>query len=148
MRFKVRQMLFDRHIVSCDTGRYARSQFHVKGFPASARGHFVQAPADGHEQLGSAQAVVKALAFSQAPVRHAYHALVTVAECPPDDMPESQLPADRSQLFLRGPQQLLPQPALQLPGCDATITACDVLCHATSIKDGQARSEEHTSELQ
>jgi hypothetical protein len=38
---------------------------------------FVQAPAEGHEQLGNAQAVMKALAFPQAPVRHADQALVT-----------------------------------------------------------------------
>src|SRR5262249_49778293 len=137
LSFPVRQMLLDRDIVACDTGHYARSQSYM-GFPANARGPFsVQAPADGHEQLGNAQTVTETLAFSQAPVRYAYHALVTVAECPPDHMPKSQLPTDRSQLVPRGLQQLLPKPVLQLPTHNVIRAAFDVVRHATPIEDGQ-----------
>ncbi len=81
---------------------------------------------------------MKALAFSQLPERHAYHALVTVAECPPDDMPESHLPADRVQFFPRGIQQLLPQLGLQLLPSYDTMPAFDILYHATPDEDGKA----------
>src|SRR5262249_56359098 len=95
------QMLADRDLIVCDAGRSARSQPHTNDFLASARALCsVQGPADGHQQLGTAETVMKALAFPQTPVRQTYQALVTVAERPPDDMPESQLPADRPQLFL------------------------------------------------
>src|SRR5208337_157874 len=92
---------------------------------------FIQA--DGHEQLGNAETVMKALAFPQSPQRHAYHALVTMAECPPDDMPESHLPTDDSQFFARGFQQLLTQ---VLPGYDIML-AFDIY-HATPAEDSQA----------
>ena len=98
----------------------------------------VQDPADGHEQLGSAQAVMEALAFAQAPVRPAYHTLVTVTECPPDDKRESQLPADRAQFFPRGQQQRLPQLGPQPPAGNVIFPACVIACHATPVEDGQA----------
>src|SRR6516165_4568754 len=127
----------DRDIVAGNIGRSARSQSHMNEFLAGAGGFLsVQDPADGHEQFGSAQAVVKALACPQAPVRSAYHAFVTVAECPPDDMPESQLPADRAQFFPRGQQQRLPQLGLQLSIYDVIFPACVTPRHVTPVEDG------------
>src|SRR5690348_17712441 len=80
LRLHVGQMPADRDIVACNVGRPARSQSHTNGLLAGAAGLCsVQDPADGHEQLGSAQAVMEALAFPQTPVRRADHALVTVA---------------------------------------------------------------------
>ena len=81
---------------------------------------------------------MKALALSQPPERHAYQALVTVAECPPDDMPESHLPTDRAQFFPCGIQQLLPQLGLQLLPSYDIMPVCDILYHATSAEDSKA----------
>jgi hypothetical protein len=127
----VRQLLLDRGIVACDISRYTQSQFHMMGYHTSTEAsRFVQVLAYGHEQLGDAQTVMEALAFPQTPERHAYHALVAVEECPPDDMPESHLLTDLTQFFPRGFQQLLPQPEVQ-------PAIYDVLRYATPTEDSQ-----------
>src|SRR5690348_4894783 len=137
LRLHVCQMPADRDIVACNVGRPARGQSHTNGFLAGAAWLCsVQDPADGHEQLGSAQAVMEALAFPQAPVRPAYHAFVTVAECPPDDMRQSQLPADRAQFIPRGQQQRLPQLGTQCPAGNEIFPACAVAYHAAPVEDG------------
>src|SRR5215469_3191191 len=108
-------------------------------FPANAREAFsVQAPAYGHEQFSNAQPVTEALAFPQPPVKHAYYALVAAAERTPDDMPESQLPTDRSQLCPRDLQQLFAQLRLQQLTRGVVAAEFDFLCQATPTEDRQA----------
>src|SRR5262249_16360245 len=59
-----RPRLSDRDFAACDMSRYAQSRSHVMEFRSGASALcFVQAPAESHEQLGNAQAVMKALAF-------------------------------------------------------------------------------------
>jgi hypothetical protein len=70
---------------------------------------FVQALADGDEQFGDTNAVLKALALPQPPVGSPHRPLITVQERGPDETPEGQLPPAFVQLVPRGRQQFLPQ---------------------------------------